>query len=58
MKAIICDKCKSINEYKDITYVRANEMTSIDSFNYSETEVYEICKKCYDELFSWTKSKN
>lgn len=57
MKAIICDRCKSINDYKDITYVRANKMVSISSFNSSETKGYEICKKCYDELFKWTKSK-
>ena len=58
MKAIICDRCKSINDYKDITYVRANKMTSIDSFSRVEAEGYEICKECYDKLFSWTESKN
>ena len=57
MKAIICDRCNSVNEYKDIKYVRVNKMTGISTFNGSEAEVYEICKKCYDELFSWTKSK-
>lgn len=57
MKAIICDRCKSVNDYKDIKYVRTNQMVSISNFNGSETEGYEICKKCYDELFSWTKLK-
>ena len=32
MKAIICDRCKSINGYKAITYVRVNKMVSIWSY--------------------------
>ena len=57
MKAIVCDRCNSVNGYKDIKYVRINKMTEMDKFNASETEGYEICKKCYKELFGWGKLK-
>lgn len=55
MKAIICDKCKSINDPKDIRYVRVSKMNSINTFTNSTTKGYEICEKCYGEIFSWIK---
>lgn len=55
MKAIICDKCNSINDPKDIKYVRVSKMNGITTFNDSSTKGYEICEKCYDEIFSWIK---
>ena len=57
MKAIICDKCNSINNPEDTKYVRVSKMNSITTFNDSTTKGYEICEKCYDEIFSWVKSR-
>ena len=54
--AIKCDKCgmaSTKTEY--FRHIRVHEMANATSYVKFANESFEVCKKCYDEIFNFKK---
>lgn len=54
--AIKCDKCGMASTKAEyFMHIRTHTMSSATEYNYRPTDYFELCQKCYDEIFSFKK---
>lgn len=54
--AIKCDKCKmTSSKTEGFRHIRVHEMANATSYIKIANECFEVCQKCYDEIFSFKK---
>ena len=50
--AVKCDKCGTTSaKISDFMHIRAYKMVSATRYNTEAEKHFDLCKKCYDELF-------
>ena len=56
--SVICDKCGKVSsKITDFIHVRTHTLASVTSYKTSTLESFDVCKKCYDEIFNFNKRK-
>lgn len=54
--AIKCDKCgMTSSKMADFIHVRAYTLSDATSYNTAALEHFDLCTKCYDEIFNFKK---
>lgn len=57
--AIKCDRCGYSNiKLSDFMHIRTHTFSDATTFNTSTIEHFDLCQKCYDEVFDFKKSSD